>query len=122
MEERSIYRGKNLIWKNVLLRVIENSSCRNSSCGRNIPWKIYEFFSGNMNSIRVMENSSYRRSSYRSSTVFINLCVQSGVIVYPASYPMGIAGSFPGALKLTTHIPLVPRLNCMELYLHCRIS
>jgi hypothetical protein len=29
-------------------------------------------FSGNMNSLRVMENSSYRRSSYRSSTVVDN--------------------------------------------------
>jgi hypothetical protein len=69
MEESSIYRGKNLIGKNFLLRVIENSSCRNSSYGRNITWKRYEFFSGNMNSLRVMENSSYRRSSYRSTTV-----------------------------------------------------
>jgi hypothetical protein len=39
MEESSIYRGKNLIGKNVLLRVIENSIY-----GRNIIWKRYEFF------------------------------------------------------------------------------
>jgi hypothetical protein len=32
-------------------------------------------FSGNMNSLQVMENSSYRRSSYRSSTVYALLCV-----------------------------------------------
>jgi hypothetical protein len=69
MEESSIYRGKNLIGKNFPLRVTENSSCRNSSYGRNIKWKRYEFFSGNKNLLRVMENSSYRRSSYRSSTV-----------------------------------------------------
>jgi hypothetical protein len=68
MEESSIYKGKNLIRKNFLLRDIENSSCRNSSYGRNITWKRSEFFSGNMNSLRVMENSSYR-----SSTVFIFL-------------------------------------------------
>jgi hypothetical protein len=43
MEESSIYRGKNLIGKNVLLRVTENSSCRNSSYGRNITCKRYEF-------------------------------------------------------------------------------
>jgi hypothetical protein len=36
MEESSTYREKNLIGKNFLLRVIENSSCRNSSYGRNI--------------------------------------------------------------------------------------
>jgi hypothetical protein len=65
MEESSIYRGENLTGKNFLLRVIENSSY-----GRNITWKRYEFFSGNMNSLRVMESSSCRRSSYRSSTVF----------------------------------------------------
>jgi hypothetical protein len=29
-------------------------------------------FFGNMNSLRVLENSSYRRSSYRSSTVFLS--------------------------------------------------
>jgi hypothetical protein len=28
------------------------------------------FFSGDMNSLRVVENSSYRLSSYRSSTAF----------------------------------------------------
>jgi hypothetical protein len=44
MEESSIYRGKNLIGKIFLLRVIENSSCRNSSYGRNIRWKVYEIF------------------------------------------------------------------------------
>jgi hypothetical protein len=63
MEESSIYRGKNLIGKNFLLRVVENPSCRNSSYVRNITWKRYEFFSGNINSLRVMENSSYRRST-----------------------------------------------------------
>jgi hypothetical protein len=73
MEESSIYRGKNLIGKIFLLRVIENSSCRYSRNGRNITWKRYEFFSGNMNSLRVVENSSHRRSSYRSSTVLKTL-------------------------------------------------
>jgi hypothetical protein len=37
--ETSTYRGKNLIGKMFLLRVIENSSCRNSSYGRNKTWK-----------------------------------------------------------------------------------
>jgi hypothetical protein len=35
-------------------------------------WEIYEFFSGNRNSLRIMENSSYRRSSYKSSIVDMN--------------------------------------------------
>jgi hypothetical protein len=60
-----------------LLRVIENSSCRNSSNGRNITWKRQEFFSGNINSLRVMENPSYRRSSYRSSSVAAMSTVRS---------------------------------------------
>jgi hypothetical protein len=34
MEESSTYRGKHLIGNIFLLRVIENSSCRNSSYGR----------------------------------------------------------------------------------------
>jgi hypothetical protein len=33
-------------------------------------------FSGNMNSLRVMENSSYRRSSYGSLTVFLFLILK----------------------------------------------
>jgi hypothetical protein len=32
-------------------------------------------FSGNMNSLRVMENSSYKRSSYRRSTVYIHMYI-----------------------------------------------
>jgi len=28
---------------------------------------------------------------------------------YLASYPMGATGSFPGSLKLTTHLHLLPR-------------
>jgi hypothetical protein len=51
-----------LIGKTFLLRVKENSSCRNSSNGRNNMESI-GVFSGNMNSLRVMENSSYRRST-----------------------------------------------------------
>jgi hypothetical protein len=69
MEESSTDRGKHLIGKIFLLLVIENSSCRNASYGRNITWKRYEFFSGNMNSLWVIENSSFWRSSYRSSTI-----------------------------------------------------
>jgi hypothetical protein len=42
--------------------------------------------------------------------------VQNGSGAYPASYPIGIRGSFPGgkaagAWKLTTHLHLVPRSN-----------
>jgi hypothetical protein len=100
MEESSTKRGKNLIGKIFLLRALENSSCINSSYGRNFDlwrkklnrenlspssyrkfelqkfelWKKHIMesigvFSGNMNSLRVMENSSERRSSYKSSTV-----------------------------------------------------
>jgi hypothetical protein len=38
------YRGENLIRKMFLLQVIENTSCRNLSYGRNVTWKIAEFF------------------------------------------------------------------------------
>jgi len=35
--------------------------------------------------------------------------VQKGSGAHPASYPMGTRGSFPGGVKLTTHLHLVPR-------------
>jgi hypothetical protein len=106
MKESSSYRGKHLIGKIFLLRVIENSSCKNSSYGRKFDflrkklnrekcspsshrkfkfqkfelWKKHNMekiwvFSSNMNSLLVVENSGYKRSSYRSSTVFRYLVV-----------------------------------------------
>jgi hypothetical protein len=36
-------------------------------------------------------------------------CVQNGSGAHPASYPMGTRGSFPGDVKLTTHLHLVPK-------------
>jgi hypothetical protein len=69
MEESSIYRGKKLNREN-----ISPSSHRKFELQKFELWKKHNMesigvFSGNMNSFRVMENSSYRRSSYRSSTV-----------------------------------------------------
>jgi hypothetical protein len=35
--------------------------------------------------------------------------VQNGSAAHPASYPMGTRGSFPGGVKLTTHLYTVPK-------------
>jgi hypothetical protein len=43
--------------------------------------------------------------------------VQMGSGVHTASYPIGTEGTFP-AVKLTTHLLLVPKLRIVELYLH----
>jgi hypothetical protein len=49
--------------------------------------------------------------------------VQTGSGAHPASYIMGIEGSFPGdksgcCVKLTTHLHLMPRSRMVEIYLH----
>jgi hypothetical protein len=40
---------------------------------------------------------------------FLHHSVQNGSGSYPASYPMDTRNSFPGGVKLTTHLHLVPR-------------
>jgi hypothetical protein len=52
------------------------------------------------------------------SSFFLLHSVQTGSEAHPASYPMGSEGSFPGVLKLSTHIHLEPWSRMAELYLH----
>jgi hypothetical protein len=80
MEESSIYKRK----KKHDLENLSPSSYRKFELQNFELWKKHnmesiEVSSGNMNSLRVMENSSYRRSSYRSSTVCGEHEMETGV-------------------------------------------
>jgi hypothetical protein len=91
MEESWTKRGNHLIGKLFLLRVFENSSCRTFELWKKHNMEKIGFFSRNMNSLRVMENSSYRRWSYRSSTVYIDSGAVRITLIRPVRVQQGTA-------------------------------